>query len=100
MRRKTRSGVWDRRGIPERAGQIDQAFVRADHRRAGVGTRLVGALCRFFAEQGADDLTLRYVTTNAEAASFWSALGLSPRITTAGATRQAVEARLAQTREP
>ncbi len=83
--------------LPERAGQIDQLFVRVDHRRAGVGSQLVARLCRFFAEQGVDDLSLRYVVGNDEAAGFWSSLGFSARIVTAGASRQQVEARLSRT---
>lgn len=85
---------------PPRTGFIDQVFVRADHRRMGIGSRLVAGLCRFFAAEGARDLSLRYVSGNEDAARFWSALGFSPRIITTGAARQAVEARLAQMRRP
>ena len=88
--------VANKRYTPSRAGQVDQAFVRADHRRAGVGSRLVAALCRFFAKEGVDDISLRYVVGNEEAAGFWSALGLVPRIVTSGARRQVVEERLSQ----
>jgi len=84
------------RYIPDRAGSIDQVFVRADHRRAGVGARLVAGLCRFFAGEGVDELTLRYVIDNAEAAGFWTALGFAPRIVTTGAQRRTVEVYLAQ----
>ncbi|NIV36646.1 MAG: GNAT family N-acetyltransferase, partial [Anaerolineae bacterium] len=49
--------VVNNRYIPSRAGQIDQAFVRVDHRRAGVGSRLVALLCRFFASEGVEDIT-------------------------------------------
>lgn len=83
--------IVNNRYTPSRAGQIDQAFVRADHRRAGVGSRLVALLCRFFAAEGVEDITLRYVVGNEEAAAFWSALGFSPRILTAGAGRDALE---------
>ena len=76
---------------PSRAGQVDQAFVRADHRRAGVGSRLVALLCRFFASEDVEDITLRYVVGNEKAAKFWSALGFSPRIITAGAGREELE---------
>jgi hypothetical protein len=61
-----------------------------------VGSQLVVELCRFFAKAGADDLSLRYVDGNQEAAGFWSSLGFSPRIVTVGAKRQMVEARLEQ----
>jgi GNAT superfamily N-acetyltransferase len=83
--------VVNKRYIPSRAGQIDQAFVRADHRRAGVGSRLVALLFRFFVSEDVEDITLRYVVGNEEAAAFWSALGFSPRIITAGARREALE---------
>ncbi len=92
--------ITNNRYEPAVAGSIDQAFVRADHRRAGIGTRLVSELCRFFAAEGADELTLRYVVDNLEAAKFWTALGFAPRIVTAGANRQAVEARCSQIEAP
>ena len=86
--------VVNNRYTPSRAGQIDQAFVRVDHRRASVGSRLVALLCRFFASEGVDDITLRYVVGNEEADGFWSALGFSPRIVTAGAGRDALQSHL------
>jgi len=89
--------VTNSRYIPDRAGLVDQVFVREDHRRGGVGSGLMSELCRFFAGEGVDDLSLRYVVGNDEAAGFWEALGFAPRIVTAGASRQAVEARLRQT---
>ena len=81
---------------PSRTGMVDQAFVQPQHRRQGVGARLVAELCRFFAGQGIEDLSLRYVTGNEEAAGFWTALGFAPRIVVAGASRQVVQVRLAQ----
>jgi GNAT superfamily N-acetyltransferase len=89
--------VTNNRYIPDRAGLVDQAFVREDHRRRRVATRLMAGLCRFFAGQGVDDLSLRYVVGNEEAAGFWEALGFAPRIVTAGVSRQVVEERLGQT---
>lgn len=91
--------IANNRYTPSRAGQVDQAFVHVDHRRAGVGTRLVAGLCRFFAIQEVEDISLRYVVGNAEAAAFWSALGFLPRIITSGASRETVESQLAQTPE-
>jgi ribosomal protein S18 acetylase RimI-like enzyme len=88
--------VTNNRYTPSRAGQVDQAFVRDDHRRAGVGSRLVAELCRFFSAEEVEDISLRYVTGNQEAAHFWSALGFGPRIVTAGGRRQIVEQRLGQ----
>jgi GNAT superfamily N-acetyltransferase len=89
--------VTNSRYIPDRAGIVDQVFVRADHRRSGVGSRLMAELCHFFAGEGVDDLSLRYVLGNEEAAGFWQALGFAPRIVTAGAARPVVEAQLRQT---
>jgi GNAT superfamily N-acetyltransferase len=86
--------IVNNRYTPSRAGQIDQAFVRADHRRGGVGSRLAAGLCQFFSGAGVEDISLRYVMGNDEAAGFWSALGFAPRIVTAGAGRRAVEQRL------
>jgi GNAT superfamily N-acetyltransferase len=79
------------RYTPSRAGQIDQAFVRADHRRTGLGSRLVALLCAFFASEGAEDVSLRYVVGNEEAAAFWATLGFAPRIITAGVAREHLE---------
>lgn len=84
--------------VPGRAGLVDQAFVRADHRRSGVGTALVAELCQFFAQEGVEALSLRYVIGNDEAAGFWTTLGFAPLIVTTGASRQAVEARIAAMR--
>jgi ribosomal protein S18 acetylase RimI-like enzyme len=84
------------RYVPSQAGVIDQAFVNKEHRRAGVGSQLVAELCRYFAAQGVEELTLRYVVGNDEAAAFWDGLGFEPRIMTVGASRLQVESRLAQ----
>jgi GNAT superfamily N-acetyltransferase len=92
--------VTNSRYVPTRAGLVDQAFVQENHRRAGVGSQLAAEVCRFFAAKGVDDLSLRYVVGNEEAAGFWSSLGFSPRIVTVGAERQTVESRLAQTELP
>jgi GNAT superfamily N-acetyltransferase len=88
--------VTNNRYMPSRAGQVDQVFVRSDHRRAGVGSRLLAELCRFFAAEEVEDISLRYVAGNDEATCFWSAIGFSPRIITSGAKRQEVEAQLAR----
>jgi GNAT superfamily N-acetyltransferase len=81
---------------PSRAGSVDQLFVRPDHRRSGVARRLLAGLCRFFDQEGASDLSLRYVEGNQEAADFWMAAGFSPRIVTAGARLATVQCRLRQ----
>jgi GNAT superfamily N-acetyltransferase len=86
--------IVNNRYTPSRAGQIDQAFVRPDHRRLGVGSRLVALLCGFLASEGVEDISLRYVVGNEEAAAFWAALGFAPRVITAGSRREALEQRL------
>jgi len=85
---------------PSRTGIVDQAFVHPQYRRRGIGSRLVAELCSFFAAQGVDDLSLRYVTGNEQAAGFWAALGLTPRIVTVGASRRTVEACLDRVQSP
>jgi ribosomal protein S18 acetylase RimI-like enzyme len=88
--------VTNNRYTPSQAGQVDQAFVHQAHRRAGVGSRLVSELCRFFESQGVEDISLRYVVGNREAAGFWAALGFSPRIITSGTRLQTILERLGQ----
>lgn len=92
--------VANHRYEPSLAGLVDQAYVRQDHRRRGVASRLVAEVCRVFAEQGAADISLRYVIGNDEAAGFWRALGLVPRIITAGAALETVQARLLPALDP
>jgi GNAT superfamily N-acetyltransferase len=92
--------IVNNRYTPSRAGQIDQAFVRADHRRAGAGSRLVAGVCHFFSGEGVEDISLRYVMGNEEAACFWSALGFAPRIVTTGAKVRTVEERLGAPPKP
>ncbi len=86
--------VANHRYDPAVAGNVDQVYVRPDHRRQGIATRLVAEVCRFFVQEGVTDLSLRYVIGNDEAAGFWQALGFAPRIITAGASREAGQARL------
>ncbi|MGD2039911.1 MAG: GNAT family N-acetyltransferase [Anaerolineae bacterium] len=82
--------VTNKRYVPARAGQIDQAFVHENHRLQGIGSQLVAQLTRYFAQQGVEDISLRYVSGNQQAEAFWTALGFSPRIITAGAGRKRV----------
>jgi len=84
---------------PAVAGLVDQAYVRADHRRRGVASRLVAEGCRFFNEQGVADISLRYVIGNDEAAGFWQALGFLPRIVTAGAALETIQAHFTPDRQ-
>jgi ribosomal protein S18 acetylase RimI-like enzyme len=84
------------RYTPSQAGQVDQLFVQAGHRRAGVASRLMQELCRFFAANQVDEITLRYAEGNEEATRFWMAMGFAPRIITVGAERRVVESLLAR----
>ena len=86
--------IVNNRYTPSRAGQIDQAYVHPGHRRTGVGSRLVALLCAFFASAGVEDISLRYAFGNEEAAAFWSALGFTQRIVTAGVAREDLERKL------
>jgi GNAT superfamily N-acetyltransferase len=86
--------VTNSRYTPAQAGLVDQVIVHPDYRRQGVGTQLLGSLCEFFASQGVEDLSLRYVVGNDAAAAFWAAVGFRPRIITTGATRLEVQRRL------
>lgn len=88
--------ITNNRYIPSQAGQVDQVFVRPAHRRAGVASSLLHELCRFFAANQVDQITLRYAEGNEEAIRFWAAVGFTPRIVTAGASRHTVEAQLAR----
>lgn len=86
--------VTNTRYTPSRAGTIDQVYVQPDHRRRGVATRLVAALCAFFERERVDDVSLRYVAGNDEAAAFWTALGFAARIVTVGISLADLQARL------
>jgi L-amino acid N-acyltransferase YncA len=86
--------VTNKRYTPALTGMVDQIVVQEGHRRVGVGSRLVAGLCSFFAEQGVDDISLRYVAGNEEAMRFWNSLGFSKRIVIVGAKRRVLEARL------
>ncbi len=86
--------VTNNRYEPPLAGLVDQVYVRPGHRRQGVAGGLVAEICRFFAEQGVGDVSLRYAVGNDEAAGFWQALGFVPRIVIAGAALEAIQSRL------
>jgi len=70
---------------PATIGAISTMWVEPDHRKRGVGTRLVRDLLERLNRAGAQDITLRIVNGNAEAQTFWAGLGFQPRITVANA---------------
>lgn len=82
------------RYTPPRTGVVDQAYVQPEHRRRGIATRLVSELCRAFAIEGVPDVSLRFVSGNREAASFWASLGFAPRILTVGAGLDEIQSRV------
>jgi ribosomal protein S18 acetylase RimI-like enzyme len=71
--------------LPARSGSIDQLYVHPAHRRQGIGSQLVAGVWRFFLDHGVEDVALRTMAGNEQAAAFWSALGFTPRILTLGA---------------
>jgi ribosomal protein S18 acetylase RimI-like enzyme len=85
---------------PTRSGTVDQLFVLPEHRRHDVGSGLVRALCDFLAAQAVEDVSLRYVHGNHQAAAFWAALGFRPRIITSGASLAQVTALLDRALDP
>lgn len=68
--------------LPESVGMISFIYVAKGFRRRGVGSRLVEKLCRFFLEEKAEHITLRYIIGNVEAEGFWSKLRFEPVIKT------------------
>jgi ribosomal protein S18 acetylase RimI-like enzyme len=70
---------------PATIGVITTMWVEPDNRNRGVGTRLVRDPLEKLTDEGAQDITLRYVAGNAEAEHFWAGLGFQPRITVANA---------------
>jgi ribosomal protein S18 acetylase RimI-like enzyme len=60
---------------PRRDGEITDLFVRPAYRRQGLAGGLVRALTDWFAEQGAERVTLAAAVDNPEAVGFWRALG-------------------------
>jgi GNAT superfamily N-acetyltransferase len=59
-------------------------WVEPTHRNRGIGTSLVCSLLEK-PTRGAQDITIRIVTGNAEAETFWKGLGFNPRIIVANA---------------
>jgi ribosomal protein S18 acetylase RimI-like enzyme len=62
--------------IPGVTGRVDDVWIEPEHRRQGLGSRMVSELIRFFESEGIRALTLDYARGNREAAAFWLGLGL------------------------
>jgi ribosomal protein S18 acetylase RimI-like enzyme len=62
-----------------REGHIEDFFVRAEHRRSGIGRRLFDALCVELTHAGADHLTLSAHVSNSGAIRFYERDGFIPR---------------------
>ena len=86
--------VINHRYEPPLTGFVDQVYVSAGHRRRGLASHLIAEILRFFAAEGAPDVSLRYAVGNGEAAAFWQSLGFAPRIVIAGAALEAIRVRL------
>jgi GNAT superfamily N-acetyltransferase len=63
---------------PTTIGFIGLAYVEPEHRRKGVGTRLVRSLCGRFKAAGVDEANLGYIYGNREATEFWRDLDFEP----------------------
>ena len=63
---------------PKSVGFISMIYVQENSRMQGVGSFLVGELCRFFRSENVEDVTLQYALGNGEAERFWSGLGFEP----------------------
>ncbi|MBO3803684.1 MAG: hypothetical protein JTT11_07450, partial [Candidatus Brockarchaeota archaeon] len=58
------------------------------------GKRLVKGLCRFFRQEGVEEVTVRYAVGNEEAEGFWKGLGFKPVIIAANTRLEELARRL------
>ena len=63
---------------PNNIGRNSVLYVKERFRRRGIGRRLVGELCRFFASKNVEEVTLNYIIGNKEGEGFWKTLGFKP----------------------
>ena len=63
-------------------GQILDFGVTAEHRRAGVGTQMLQALCDWFRQEGIRRIEVRHSTFNEIGARFWPKMGFTPYLET------------------
>ena len=82
--------------LPKSVGFISMVYVRENSRIQGVGSRLVGDLCRFFRSENVEDVTLQYALGNREAERFWSGFGFEPIMITANIHLEELEKQLSE----
>ena len=82
--------------LPKRVGFISMVYVQENSRMQGVGSRLVGELCRFFRSENVEDVTLQYALGNREVERFWSGLGFEPIMITANIHLEELEKQLSE----
>ena len=83
--------------LPRCVGYISIIYVWEGFRRKGVGSNLIGELCKFFSSKNVEDVTLRYVLGNVKAERFWMKLGFKPLIHTANTSLEKLEKSLVRT---
>jgi diamine N-acetyltransferase len=64
--------------VPKRRAHIDNLVVDGEHRRKGVGTRLLEAAATWARSRGAEDLLLTVWEGNEEAVLFYKKCGFAP----------------------
>ena len=84
--------------IPDASGRIDDVWIEPEHRRRGLGSRLVAELIRYFESQGVQALTLDLNQGNREAEAFWQGLGFEPSHVVMNANLDEVRSRLSKGR--
>lgn len=83
------------RYIPPVSGSIERLFISEAWRRQGIGTEIVRRICQFFASKHVEDISLHYISGNAEADQFWKKLGFRTRMVLVGTELRELERKLA-----
>lgn len=63
-------------------GQILDFGITAEHRRAGIGSQMLEALCDWFRREGVRRIEVRHSTFNEIGARFWPKMGFQPYLQT------------------
>jgi len=61
-------------------GEIGLIYVQPEHRRKGIGTRLVRHAIEYFESKGIEQITLRVVAPNARGIGFWESLSFETKV--------------------